>query len=1006
MKTLTTNALTEIAKQYATEPVTIVEIEWVAGSVSQYADKAILGIDGKILSVGNLESALTIQKAQTAQVPISLDDTSGEIKRILDQTDIHKKLATVYQWYGGLVDADKFVVFKGQISTPFEWKEKARSIDFTILSQVESYQIGFSPEEGQLDFVASDLEGQSWPLAIGRVKHVPAKKVSQKKVAFLLEAFGRVDITLYQRLRDLEADYGRESFMLHFWILVMRGANAIAPDVSWILNEYVKAIINEDRIRPTVLALLALLTRVRRVAQRFANAGAVARGIRTQIRQIQNALQIMAAAANAIFIRKKVLQEMCRLAEFEYEQKKRAAQNQINTYNKMREIHADYLAVWKEICRQSQLLKTCVKTKDGAEIFGAGADVDVIIHKVRFRVQFDTDDVMCYVAGPLAYDKDIAVDAWKPDDDPCSGIEDIDGANLFWLEATIDVNGDPESIPQLEDTWILVKKRGTDDSDGSKDRHILKVTKQVGLKIYFELVEWDKGGSGGFPRGMNLANIVREIVDTPLYPGPFGYWYPEGFFTGDYDPNIWNRPEAEMLLSILRATGPVSKDELTTLTKLVYLLPNDILGDTVFAVAPGLRDIYTIIGSDVGEVVEVSGLIPENWLTRYSIPYEELPESMFWKADSGSRIEEDGPDCDIYIANILPSTVKSVSAYRTNEDGLRFLAPVPSRYYIKNESANLGSIDVTSLTFPTSLVLIPGENWEEVVYVSLISPVGPSVVDYIQYIVETYTDKTVNASNFAAIKAKLQNGGEELYPVDFCTFERPDALEEIRRTAWEARLGVLLINDEMFLKYLSEEPSQDTTLDEGDFELDSLKIAYTRTEELVTVLTSTYKIDYLELEQGEEDPKVILRHNVKKYGAHQSEEFFHIYTDRELVLKSATFWLIRYSNTWKKVHVSVFHSRLNVDTLDTVLLQLSSTFVSNADVKCVVEEAVFDSVSNLVEFVLHTGIRAGEMDQYKFFWPALGSDEFPTAAEITEGNAGGFGPGSVVTGTIGDCPES
>jgi len=97
---------------------------------------------------------------------------------------------------------------------------------------------------------------------------------------------------------------------------------------------------------------------------------------------------------------------------------------------------------------------------------------------------------------------------------------------------------------------------------------------------------------------------------------------------------------------------------------------------------------------------------------------------------------------------------------------------------------------------------------------------------------------------------------------------------------------------------------------------------------------------------------------------------------------------------------------LNVDTLDTILLQLSSAFVADVDVKCIVEQAVYDSASNIIDFTLHTGVRAGEMLPYEFFWPALGSGEFPTDGEILEGNAGGFGPGATVTGTIDDCPES
>lgn len=1003
MKNLNAAALAEIAKQYGTEPITILQVEWEEGSSAFYADKEIDGFDGRILEVTDIQTALTLENVSTQQVSVTLDDTDSEIKTRLDTMDVHKKPATIYQYYGDLTPGDEFVVFKGQISTPFEWGEKDRQITFTVLSEVESWEVGFSPEEGQLDFVAPDLVGNAWPLAFGNVVHVPATKVTSQESAQLLEPFGIVDPLLFYKLDRIEFAYMIEAFMLKFWILVMRGANALAPDVSWIINEYVKAIIMEDVILRATQLALARLDQLKRIAQK--NPGTL--GIRNSITLAENDLRVVAIAADMIRRRKKFLEGLCRLAEFEYEVKKKAAQEQIKAYDRMRALHAEFQDTWREICEQSQLFKDCVQTDNGAAVFGTDADVDVLIKGVKWRVRFDTDNVMCFVAGPLSQNHSLEVEEWKEDDEPCSGITDVDGMDLFWLKEENDVDGDPLPAPSLEGQYLLLKKRGTDDTDGCVDRHIVKVTKQKGHKVYFELVEWDRGGAGGFPRAMSLDHVIREIVDITWIPGPFGTPVPLGAYTGDLDPNIWNRPEFAMLLNILAITGPVSKDELTTLAKLVFLLPNDILGDSVYVFPPGPRDIWTIIGPDVEEVVETSGLIQPDWLTRFCIPYEEVPDSLAWSADSGTPIIKDGNVCDIYIANILPSTIKGVYAYRTPENGQRFLAPVPSRYYIKNEAAPLGTITVTSLTFPQPLREMEGEGWEEDVYVTLTSSVGPNVVDIIQHIIDIYVkNKTPNAANFAAVKAKLQSGGDELYPANFALFEKKDALEELRRICWEARLGIFVVGNEFFLKYLSEEPSEDSTIDGDDLELTSLRIEYTRTEDLITVLEAVYKETYLPLEGRAKHPRVVLRHNVKKYGTHKQEEEFHIYNIRELVEKSATFWLIRRANTWKRVKLRAFHTQIPLDVLDTVLFSVPGGHVADSDIKCIVQQAVYSPSNNLISMTLHTGVKAGEMEQYKHFWPADKTpSDFPTIEEVEAGYAGGDGPGGGVTGTIDDCPK-
>jgi len=93
---------------------------------------------------------------------------------------------------------------------------------------------------------------------------------------------------------------------------------------------------------------------------------------------------------------------------------------------------------------------------------------------------------------------------------------------------------------------------------------------------------------------------------------------------------------------------------------------------------------------------------------------------------------------------------------------------------------------------------------------------------------------------------------------------------------------------------------------------------------------------------GTGDGWSILRHNVRKYGTKEREFDFYIYNKLDMVLKSATFWLIRYSNTWKKVRFSTPLTKLNLETFDAVTLDFDSPYVANSDVLALVEKADYD----------------------------------------------------------------
>ncbi|TET11560.1 MAG: hypothetical protein E3J82_05525, partial [Candidatus Thorarchaeota archaeon] len=181
MRNLSPAALATIATKLGSEPITIVEIDWIEDDAPKlYADRDIGSISGKILEIGDLDNVINISENDSSQeLSLTLDDTDGTIKEILDTNDIHKRSARVYQWFEGMDFDDRFLLFAGKISSPVTWSERQRTISFTIISQLEDKEVGFSAEEGQFPWIPKNLIGKTWPMIFGKVQDVPAMQFNQ-----------------------------------------------------------------------------------------------------------------------------------------------------------------------------------------------------------------------------------------------------------------------------------------------------------------------------------------------------------------------------------------------------------------------------------------------------------------------------------------------------------------------------------------------------------------------------------------------------------------------------------------------------------------------------------------------------------------------------------------------------------------------------------------------------------------------------------------------------------
>lgn len=352
--------------------------------------------------------------------------------------------------------------------------------------------------------------------------------------------------------------------------------------------------------------------------------------------------------------------------------------------------------------------------------------------------------------------------------------------------------------------------------------------------------------------------------------------------------------------------------------------------------------------------------------------------------EPGATVEISEAEPQTYVVSIVPGTVLRVSAW-AEKDNQRFLQDIdPNDYRVYTEQ--YGTLTVTFLEINDALSKRRGFNWEDDVYVIFESDVGPNTVEILQYIIETYSDFTVDAASFAAAAISVEN-----YPSHFAILDRRELFTVLQEIAWQARCAIWLKNGVFYIKYLPDEPTPIATITESDVRIESMTLEHTPTEDLVTKMVGEWRESGLQ-----DDPyTTILRHNISKYGTHEESYDFYIYNFVDAVIKSMTFWITRYSNTWKKLKFTVPLTLLNVETFDAVELDFASNYVANTSVIAMVENSIYNSADNLVEILCWCPVKAGTMTPYIFAYPAAvdETETFPTDFEYQEGFDGGNSPG-------------
>jgi hypothetical protein len=344
-----------------------------------------------------------------------------------------------------------------------------------------------------------------------------------------------------------------------------------------------------------------------------------------------------------------------------------------------------------------------------------------------------------------------------------------------------------------------------------------------------------------------------------------------------------------------------------------------------------------------------------------------------------------------YFVSITPGTVLKVAAFSTFDGGERVLVDVPtSLYNVYTQSYGSVQVTVVEVTDALSKQEIP---WEDTIYVTYQSSVGPNTIDILSYLIDKYSDVPRDAASFDACRTALIN-----YPMHFCLTRKKNIVTVIKELAFMARLAISIKSGKFFCRYLPEEPTSVFTFSESNVLTQSVELEFTGTEDLVT----KYVANWRQHGAQDEDNRVIMRYNVKKYGTHEQTVDFYAYNYISAIVKSLTFWINRKGHTWKKLRFSAALDALNVETFDGVTLNFNGDYASTGSVLGEIEEGSYNADTNQLDFVAWTGVRSGEMTQYTLAYPKDVSTtlKFPDPTAEAAGFSGGDGPGNTSGGSI------
>jgi len=500
-------------------------------------------------------------------------------------------------------------------------------------------------------------------------------------------------------------------------------------------------------------------------------------------------------------------------------------------------------------------------------------------------------------------------------------------------------------------------------------------------------------GSDGFLRDMvdsSLSSLLNQADEWRARAGQYAtlaaYGYPNTFQGGNYTGEDKAKMDALANNQLPISGGSNFPQRVNTIITI-----NGAQHEGYFE-----GDIFNIVSkthpfTDQSAVTGPTTIVDKGVATEH---LTDIAAGSFFYAIAGSDVKvSSGTSYPIYYIVGCPY-LTNVVAYGKYKGKVTL---VPRAYY-SLQYKTFGTLQTTLLIMGTPLSARDGWDGDDI-WCSAQSPVGPNGVDILTYLIQNYTDATIDTVSFTEVRPLVNP-----YQCNFAILERQNCYDLLKDIAYQLRCAIWYKGGRFYLKYLPMMYDPVATITEDDVEAGTLKIQSTDTEDVTTKFTVTWK----EKQSQDKSYSVIYRYHVKKYGLLEKTFDAFCFNTLEGVKKFALFWLIRNANTWKKIEFSTFLTKLALEPFDSVLIDFDNPFVSSPDcttpVIGIIEKASYNSETKRIDLIIWLPIRLGEMCPYDFAYPA-GLDTtyvYPTEQEVKDGSINTGIPGSGASGQLFD----
>ncbi len=507
---------------------------------------------------------------------------------------------------------------------------------------------------------------------------------------------------------------------------------------------------------------------------------------------------------------------------------------------------------------------------------------------------------------------------------------------------------------------------------------IRKLELQITAQTRLQFSEVRISGAARFPQGIVITLKIDEALFT-------------GFFDG-----TTAEPSSKFIIN-RREHAKFSDIGATNATSVVNTINSEIDNLIDTNCGPTVDDRIDVTTICDGIPLDTDGLPQKQakGVTDFWRVFNAWPTAGLQFIQPGARVVLATAADVAYVCNLVPSTnIIRVKANKRIGQSTR-LVDVPDSFW-STRTVDFGSYDTTEIVFSKLLSEID-EEWEDDIFVTLESSEGPDIVEVIKFLINKYTNFTINTASFNSVQVDLTG-----WEANFALLERGNILTLLTDIAFQARCALYIKNNEIFIQFLAKRATPVDLILESDVENNSLSLGHTDTEDLVTKFVANWTDDYAAKEQVQ----TILRFNIGKYGLKEREFDFFIYNDEEMVKAAALFWTIRKSQIWRRLRFKTPINKLQLETFDNIEVRFND--FSPNDILAHIQQASYDSSDYSISFDCWTPVRSGEQSEFNFAFPEDVdiTTVFPPIEDIESGSFDTSAPGALAVAPISVDPDN